>query len=135
LVIIAAGVIAACSDSSGPSSFACTGGTPNLAGAWSLYSINQGTGALTPPAAHGSFNFVGDSVLVSITVPIDTQGDTVNLNGAGKCTLTSKNITITNFAGQGDAVGPYTFKAGPPDTLTASVVNSNITTVVVITRP
>ena len=135
IVLAAAGVIAACSDSSGPSSFSCTGGTPNLAGTWSLYSLDQGAGAIGPPLAHGTFTFAGDSVAVALTVPIDTLGDTTNLAGAGKCTLTSKNITITNFAGLGDAAGTYTFKAGPPDTLRASILSNVIPTSVVVTRP
>jgi hypothetical protein len=137
LVILAASAIAACSDSSSPSGFACTGNTPDLAGAWSLLTINQGQGAIGPPLAHGTFVFTGDSVDVALTVPADTLGDSLNLAGTGKCTLTASKITITNFLGQGDATGPYTFKdeTATPDTLSASIVSSGITTSVVVTRP
>jgi hypothetical protein len=134
-VLLLGGALLACSDSGGPSSFYCTGGTPDLAGAWSLVSIDQGGGgAVGPPTATGSFTFTGTTVDVSLTLPVIGL-----IAGTGTCKLTKSTITITNFAGLGsDATGPYTFvdKApGTPDTLYATVTASNVPNAVIISRP
>ena len=92
------GALAACGgDSGGPSGVACTGNTPDLAGTWTLDTLEfVGAGpALYPPAATGTFVFTGDSVDVTLTVPNpQPPPPTIDITGSGKCTLTATRLTI-----------------------------------------
>jgi hypothetical protein len=119
-VAVVGAALGACggSDSSGPSGISCTAGTPNLTGTWTLDSLDDGSGPLSPPAATGSFVFTGDSVYVALNItgigPID---------GAGKCTLTATKLSINGSGAIGQASGSYTFvDATPVDTLHAILV-------------
>jgi hypothetical protein len=140
--ILIGGALAACgSDSGGPSGVACTGNTPDLAGTWTLDSIQflPDPTVLHDPEATGSFLFTGDSVYVALTVPSPTDPPpaTFDLTGAGKCTLTATKLNINGTGLIGQASGTYTFVdvAGAlPDTLHASLLSTGQTIRVVVTR-
>jgi hypothetical protein len=132
-VAVVGAALGACggSDSSGPSGVACTAGSPNLAGTWTLDTLQfVGSGPLYPPDATGTFVFTGDSVYVTLSIsgtPVD---------GAGKCTLTATKLTIDGSGTIGQANGTYTFVDGGAnaDTLHASLVSTGNTIRVVVTR-
>lgn len=139
-VILLGGALSACGgDGGGPNGIACTGGTPNLAGTWTLDSMQFPPGpTLAPPVASGMFTFVGDSVIVVLNVPNQAPPPpTIDIGGSGKCTLTPTTIAINGTGLIGQASGTYTFVqvAGAlPDTLRAQFLSTGQTIRVVVTR-
>jgi hypothetical protein len=137
--VLLGGVLVACggSDSGGPSGVACTGNSPDLTGTWTLDTLEfVGQGApLYPPDATGSFVFTGDSVYVTLTVPNPSAPPpTIDITGAGKCTLTATQLNINGSGLIGQASGTYTFIDAATDTLHASLVSTGQTIRVVVTR-
>ena len=137
--VVIAGVIVACSDSSGPSRATCTGSTPDLAGTWTLVSIDLGA-AGTPipsPPATGTFTFTGANVATDLHVPSPPAPAAIDIVGTGKCNLTADSIFIANFGVYGDAVGTYHFfpkGATGADTLKATLSASGVDNDVVVAR-
>ena len=139
-VLVVGGVLAACggSDSSGPSGVACTGNTPDLAGTWTLDTLEfvGSGGPLAPPDVSGSFVFSGDQVDVTLTVPNPQPPPaTLDITGSGQCTLTGTKLTINGTGLIGQASGTYVYvHAAAADTLHASLVSTGQTIRVVVTR-
>lgn len=139
--ILIGGALVACGgggDSGGPNGVACTGNTPDLAGTWTLDTlefVGQGP-PLYPPDATGSFVFTGDSVYVTLTVPNPAPPPpTIDITGAGECTLTSTQLYINGSGLIGQASGTYQFApGGAVDTLHASLLSTGQTIRVVVTR-
>ena len=137
-----AGVIAACSDSSGPSRAFCTGSTPDLAGTWTLVSIvieATGNPIPGPPLgpATGLFTFSGTTVNTDLHIPAPPLQQAVDIVGTGKCTLTADSIFIANFGVFGDAAGTYQFYskgATGADTLKATLAAQGVDNDVVVAR-
>lgn len=127
------------SDSSGPSGISCTAGSPNLAGTWTLDTLDFVGNGGVDPGATGSFDFTGENVDVTLNI---TGGGSIT--GAGKCTLTVTKQTVDTTTGKlyinstgtiGQASGTYTYvTAAPKDTLRASLVSTGNTIRVVVTR-
>ena len=129
-------VLAACSDSSKESSIACSGGTPDLAGTWTLYTLDLGAGPIPNPPASGTFYFHDDSVDVDLNVPSPPAPQAIVIAGTGSCSLTGSRISInSNSVVLGQATGTFTFVQTPgADTLKANLVSSGQTINVVVTR-
>ena len=140
-LIVISGALAACgSDSTKESSIACSGGSPDLAGTWNLYSLDVGFGAISSPPATGTFVFHGDSVDVDLTIPSPPAPQTIAIVGSGSCRLSGTNKIAINSNSQvlGSATGTYTLNVTPganvPDTLTATLQASGQTITAVVTR-